>query len=58
VSFSVEPSKEMTREVKAAYTQEGSTLTMKWEGAGTTTGTVHGDTFTMNNEGMVFSYRK
>jgi len=58
VKFSVEPSKEMSREVKATYTQEGSTLTMKWEGAGTTTGTVDGDTFTMNNEGMIFSYHR
>jgi hypothetical protein len=45
-------------EVKASYTRQGSKLTMQWEGAGTTTGTVEGDTFTMNNEGMVFAYRK
>jgi hypothetical protein len=45
-------------EVKAAYTREGPTLTMKWQGAGTTIGTVEGDMFTMNNEGMVFAYRK
>ena len=45
-------------EVKATYTREGSKLTMKWERAGMTTGTVEGDTFTMNNEGMVFAYRK
>ena len=45
-------------EVKATYTREGSKLTMKWQGAGMTTGTVEGDTFTMNNEGMVFAYRK
>jgi len=31
---------------------------MNWQGAGTTIGTVEGDTFTMNNEGMVFAYRK
>jgi hypothetical protein len=47
-----------TREVKATYTRQGSKLTMQWEGAGTTTGSVEGDTFTMNNEGMVFAYRK
>jgi hypothetical protein len=47
-----------TREVKATYTRQGSTLTMKWEGAGMTTGTAEGDTFTMNNEGMVLAYRK
>jgi hypothetical protein len=45
-------------EVKASYTRQGSKLTMQWEGAGMTTGTVEGGTFTMNNEGMVFAYRK
>jgi hypothetical protein len=45
-------------EVKASYTREGPKLTMKWQGAGMTIGTVEGDTFTMNNEGMVFAYRK
>jgi len=45
-------------EVKATYTREGSKLTMQWQGAGTTTGTFEDNTFTMNNEGMVFVYRK
>jgi hypothetical protein len=45
-------------EVKATYTREGPKLTMKWQGAGMTIGTVEGDTFTMNNEGMVLAYRK
>jgi len=45
-------------EVKATYTREGPKLTMKWQGAGMTLGTVEGDTFTMNNEGMVLAYRK
>jgi hypothetical protein len=45
-------------EVKATYTREGPKLTMKWQGAGMTVGTVEGDTFTMNNEGMVLTYRK
>ena len=49
---------EATREVKAVYTREGLKLTMQWEGAGKTTGTVEGDTFTMDNEGMVFAYKK
>ncbi len=47
-----------TREVKATYTREGSNLEMRWEGAGMTRGTVQGNTFTMNNEGMTFSYQK
>ncbi|MGA2862920.1 MAG: hypothetical protein ABSF95_00360 [Verrucomicrobiota bacterium] len=50
--------REAAIEVKASYTRQGSTLTMQWERAGMTTGTVEGDTFTMNNEGMVFAYRK
>jgi hypothetical protein len=45
-------------EVKATYTREGPKLTMQWQGAGMTVGTVEGDTFTMNNEGMIFAYRK
>jgi hypothetical protein len=58
VTFAVESGEELSREVKATYTKEGSTLTMKWQGAGMTTGNVAEDTFTMNNEGMIFSYRK
>jgi hypothetical protein len=49
---------EATREVSATYTKEGSRLTMQWQGAGTTTGTMEGSTFTMDNEGMLFVYRK
>jgi hypothetical protein len=45
-------------ERKASYTQQGPKLKMKWRGAGTTIGTVGGDKFTMNNEGMMFAYRK
>jgi len=47
-----------TRNVDATYTLTGSTLNMKWKGAGWTEGTVKDDTFTMNNEGMIFSYKK
>jgi hypothetical protein len=50
--------RESAIEVKATYTRQGSRLTMQWEGAGTTTGTFEGDTFTMNNEGMIFAYQK
>jgi hypothetical protein len=49
---------EITREVAATYTKDGSRLTMQWEGAGQTVGTMEGDTFTMDNEGMVFVYKK
>jgi hypothetical protein len=49
---------EATRDVSATYTKAGSKLTMKWQGAGRTTGTIEGNTFTMDNEGMLFVYRK
>jgi len=45
-------------EVRATFTREDTKLTMKWQGAGMTIGNVEGDTFTMNNEGMVFAYRR
>ena len=56
--FSVVPGSDASREVKATYTRQGAKLTMKWEGAGTTVGTVERDTFTMNNEGMSLVYKK
>jgi hypothetical protein len=58
VTFSLPSGGDSSREVKASYTRQGSKLTMQWEGAGTTTGTVGGDTFTMDNEGMIFTYHK
>ena len=45
-------------ERSATYTQAGTKLTMKWQGFGRTEGSVEGNTFTMNNEGMVLVYRK
>jgi hypothetical protein len=50
--------REVAREVRAVYAKDGSRLTIWWDGAGTTTGTVDGTTFTMVNEGMEFVYRR
>jgi hypothetical protein len=58
VNFSMPSGGDNSREVKATYTQEGQKFTMKWEGAGMTVGTVQSNMFTMDNEGMVFAYRK
>ena len=58
INFSRPSAPDATREVKARYTRDGSKLTMKWQGAGTTIGTVEGSNFTMDNEGMIFAYRK
>jgi hypothetical protein len=56
--FSLPKGEDVTREAKATFKQDGSKLIMKWKGAGTTTGHVDGATFTMNNEGIIFAYRK
>ncbi len=58
MKFSVAGHPETIREVKASYTRQGDTLNMAWERAGHTKGTLAGNTFTMNNEGMVFVYQK
>ena len=42
---------EVTREVSATYTKEGSILTMQWENAGKTVGTIQGNTFTIGQRG-------
>ena len=57
-TFAVPPHPDVHREVTATYTQKGAELTMRWKGAGMTKGNIVGDTFTMNNEGLIFSYRK
>jgi hypothetical protein len=56
--FALPSGKEASKKVEASYAREGSTLKMKWKGAGQTVGTVESNAFTMNNEGMIFAYRK
>jgi len=58
ITFAVPSRGDMSKEVKASYTRQGSQLTMQWEGAGTTMGSFTANTFTMTNEDMVFAYRK
>lgn len=58
MTISVGSRKDMNIVRRAGYEQSGTELTMQWEGAGMTKGTVAGNDFTMNNEGMVFAYRK
>jgi len=61
VTFVPPSGREATVETSATYSLEGlklNTLNMQWQGAGKTTGTIEGNTFTMENEGMVFAYQK
>jgi hypothetical protein len=58
VAFLVPSGQSQSREVSATYARDGSKLTMQWQGAGVTNGTVEGDTFTMENEGQLFLYRR
>ncbi|MGZ8940351.1 MAG: hypothetical protein ACXW32_14185 [Limisphaerales bacterium] len=46
------------KNVTATYSRDGEALTFQWKGAGKTKGTLSGDVFTMDNEGMVFSYQR
>jgi hypothetical protein len=57
-TFCVSTNRDVHREVKATYTRNGAELTMQWEGAGRTKGSVNGNIFTMTNEDMVLAYRK
>ncbi len=56
--FTPHGGEETTREAYANYEVKNSRLFMKWQGAGTTEGTVQGDTFVMDNHGMIFEYAK
>ena len=49
---------ETVREVKATFRVEDTKIIMQWENAGVTEGAVTGDTFIMDNHGMVFEYKK
>ena len=58
ILFALPSGKSSSREVSATYKQEANKLNMQWHGAGRTIGTLEGDTFTMNNEGAIFIYRR
>jgi len=48
----------MTREAHAKYRVKDSRLIMHWKGAGMTEGNVAGQTFIMDNHGMIFEYTR
>ncbi len=52
------PGQQVTRDVSATYVRQGANLTMQWKGFGVTVGTVQGNSFSMDNHGMLFVYTK
>ncbi len=56
--FAAKGGKDIHRTVEADYSVEGSTVRMNWKRAGKTQGTLEGNAFTMNNEGMIFKYHQ
>ena len=48
----------VTRKVHCSFTRNGPKLVMQWQGAGTTTGTIDGETFSMDNHGIIFTYSR
>lgn len=58
MSYRLPDGKAMNRDFTGSYQQAGARLTLQWKGAGTTSATVETNTFTMNNEGVLFAYRK
>lgn len=50
--------RKISRSVAATYSMDGSSMNIQWAGGGETEGTFDGDTFTMDNEDNIFSYKK
>ena len=46
------------KDVSGTFARNGDKVTFQWKRAGRTEGTSAGDKFTMNNEGMAFSYTR
>ncbi len=58
MSYGTPDGKTGSRDFSGTYTREHNLFTLQWKGAGTTTAELEGNTFTMNNEGMLLAYRK
>ncbi|MDR3458526.1 MAG: hypothetical protein P4N60_13835 [Verrucomicrobiae bacterium] len=58
--FAVPPNQDVQREVKATCARAGAELTLRWQHAGVTKGLLSENDrkFMMNNEGMIFAYRR
>lgn len=57
-TFAPASGNEIHRVVSASYSRQGSELTMRWKGAGTTRATIGDHALTMINEGIKFEYTR
>src|SRR5215475_14274225 len=55
MSYAMPSGKLASRDFSGTYTSDGPRLRLKWKGAGTTVATINGNTFTMDNEGVLFA---
>ncbi len=58
MEYANDAGKTMSRAFAGTYTMDGAEFILSWTGAGRTTATIEENTFTMNNEGMLFVYEK
>ena len=58
MSYRTTPGNSVSRDFSGTYTIDGATLSFVWKGAGVTPGTLEGNTVTIQNEGVQFTYRK
>ncbi len=58
ISYRLPDGKVASRDFSGTYTRDVSRFSLQWKGAGTTTATLESNTFTMDNEGVLFAYRK
>ena len=58
MTYGLPGGKVVSRDFSGTYTRDGSRFRLQRKSAGGTTATLEGATFTMNNEGVLFAYRK
>jgi hypothetical protein len=58
VTYGMPGGKSSSHDFSGTFTCEDTRLTLRWNGAGLTILKLEGNSFTMDNEGILFTYRK
>jgi len=58
MGYGTTPGDTVTRDFGGTYVREDSVFHFQWKGAGRTPATLEGNTLTIDNEGILFAYRK